>query len=98
MTGKALVFQKGTTYFGGDKPLVGDFHVWYQCDMLETIKPGTLAGYPKLEGMFKQLLVDSKGLVEYLKKRPKCCEVGVPGQKNLGRKLDTNKYYLELEK
>lgn len=93
-----MLSEKGTTYFGGDKPLVADFHVWYQCDMLEVMKPGTLATYPKLEAMFKQLLLDSKGLVEYLKKRPKCSEVGVPGQKNLGRKLDTNKYYLELEK
>ena len=93
-----LASKKDSVYFGGDKPLVGDFHAWFLCDMVETLKPGTLAAYPTLEAMFKKLLIDSKGLVNYLKERPKCSEVGVPGQKNLGRKLNGNSYYLELEK
>ena len=84
-------------YVSGDKPLVGDFHLWFLLDQAEIMKPGLLAGYPKLEAMFKKLLVDSKGLVKYLKARPKAADVGVPGMKNLGRTLSCNKYYKELE-
>lgn len=94
---ETILTKAGTPYFGGKSPLAGDFHLWFLLDQVEVMKPGYISAYPKLETMFKTLLVDSKGLVKYLKSRPKITDVGFPGQNNLARKLTTNQYYKELE-
>eukprot|EP00514_Thraustochytrium_sp_LLF1b_P002554 CAMPEP_0184520414 /NCGR_PEP_ID=MMETSP0198_2-20121128/7151_1 /TAXON_ID=1112570 /ORGANISM="Thraustochytrium sp., Strain LLF1b" /LENGTH=233 /DNA_ID=CAMNT_0026911003 /DNA_START=50 /DNA_END=751 /DNA_ORIENTATION=- len=91
-----LLEEAGTRFFTGDKPYVGDFHLWHRIDQLENLRPGFLKTYPALEGFFKALLEESTGLVSYLKERLPPSELGIPGNDSFIRKMETNSYYKDL--
>ncbi|KAA8496134.1 Glutathione S-transferase class-mu 28 kDa isozyme [Porphyridium purpureum] len=72
-----IIQSSPTGFFSADKPLIGDFHMFYLLDQIILLETTFLSRtFPALYAFYKRMLVSSLGLRSYLVERARVGTVG----------------------